>query len=77
MVENGNCTFKSSRDIEKMSRSARRGEQVPSRTELIGHFGQVGVAKVGCSRNAKTERGTKNEAFLIDTVNGQIKLGQK
>ncbi|KAH0815080.1 hypothetical protein GEV33_007711 [Tenebrio molitor] len=33
--------------------------------ELIGHFGQVGVAKVGCARNDKTECGTGNGAFLI------------
>jgi hypothetical protein len=32
---------------------------------LIGHFGQVGVAKVGCARNDKTECRTGNKAFLI------------
>jgi hypothetical protein len=51
-------------EISKRCRD-RRGQQIPSRTELIGHFGQVGVAKVGCSRNDKTERGTKTQAFFI------------
>jgi hypothetical protein len=48
MLENGIRNFKSSRDIEKMSRSA-----------------EVGVAKVGCSRNDKTKRGKGKRTFLI------------
>jgi hypothetical protein len=37
-------------------------------SDLIGHFGHVRVAKVGCWENDKTQRGTGNRPFSYKRV---------